>query len=296
MTKTRSVTPSPFGLESPKPGLVSIIIPVKNGERYIERTLKSIRAQTYPNIEIIVVDNFSKDKTPEIAKRYTENFYQKGPERQAQRAFGFEKAKGEFYVAHACDLVLAPTAIQECVDLMKEGWDGVEIDWVPDVTIGYWAKVRRLEMELYMTDQKMFRPNFSRVEEFRLAGGFNLGVTIAGDDYSTKLAFDRIGARCTAAKSRMLHIGEPRFLSDWVRKDVYYGKSLPALWKAEGTRGKMAFAPPLRTYWRNRKILFRAGSKMFFSFIFYRFVRYASGTIGIVIAKTAGWRKEAKEA
>jgi 1,2-diacylglycerol 3-alpha-glucosyltransferase len=54
-------------LEKP---LVSIIIPALNEEKYIEKTLKSVRRQTYPKIEVIVVDNGSTDRTGEIAKKY----------------------------------------------------------------------------------------------------------------------------------------------------------------------------------------------------------------------------------
>ena len=43
--------------------LVSFVIPTYNSEKTIERCLKSISAQTYPNIEIIIVDDFSTDNT-----------------------------------------------------------------------------------------------------------------------------------------------------------------------------------------------------------------------------------------
>ena len=42
--------------------LISVIVPVFRTERYIERCLKSILAQTYPDIEIIVVDDGTDDK------------------------------------------------------------------------------------------------------------------------------------------------------------------------------------------------------------------------------------------
>ncbi|MFH0876438.1 MAG: glycosyltransferase [archaeon] len=48
---------------------VSVIVTTKNEERNIARCLVSVKNQSYPNIEIIVVDNNSSDKTKEIAKR-----------------------------------------------------------------------------------------------------------------------------------------------------------------------------------------------------------------------------------
>jgi len=49
---------------------VSIIIRTKNEDNWLEACLKSIRLQSYKNYEIIIVDNGSKDRTLEIAKKY----------------------------------------------------------------------------------------------------------------------------------------------------------------------------------------------------------------------------------
>ena len=49
---------------------VSIIIPVYNGENYIREAIDSALSQTYKNIEIIVVNDGSKDNTDEICKSY----------------------------------------------------------------------------------------------------------------------------------------------------------------------------------------------------------------------------------
>jgi len=50
--------------------LVSIIIPVKNGERFLRQALDSMIAQTYKNWEMIIVDDASEDQTPRILKEY----------------------------------------------------------------------------------------------------------------------------------------------------------------------------------------------------------------------------------
>ena len=50
--------------------LISVIIPAYNRERYLAEAIESVFAQTYPAIELIVVDDGSIDRTAEVAKRY----------------------------------------------------------------------------------------------------------------------------------------------------------------------------------------------------------------------------------
>lgn len=50
--------------------LISIIIPVYNSEKYLDRCLNSLLEQDYPNIEIILVDNGSSDGSLKICEKY----------------------------------------------------------------------------------------------------------------------------------------------------------------------------------------------------------------------------------
>lgn len=49
---------------------ISVIIPVYNAEKYIRETLDSIIKQSYKNLEIILIDNGSKDRSPDIIQKY----------------------------------------------------------------------------------------------------------------------------------------------------------------------------------------------------------------------------------
>ena len=53
-------------------GLVSIITPVYQAERYIEQTILSVLAQSYQSWEMILVDDCSNDSTASIIKEYAE--------------------------------------------------------------------------------------------------------------------------------------------------------------------------------------------------------------------------------
>lgn len=82
--------------------LVSIILPVYNAERYIERCLVSIIKQTYKPIEIILINDGSTDSSPAVMKKFAfENDCIKYIEKansgvSDSRNLGIEKAKGEY--------------------------------------------------------------------------------------------------------------------------------------------------------------------------------------------------------
>lgn len=51
---------------------ISVIVPIYNVENYLERCLKSIQCQTYQNLEVLLIDDGSSDRSAQIAKRYCE--------------------------------------------------------------------------------------------------------------------------------------------------------------------------------------------------------------------------------
>lgn len=81
---------------------ISVIIPVYNAEKFIERCVNSILYQTFKGIEIILVDDGSTDKSYEICKVIASNnnkvkaYTKKNGGASSARAFGVSKAQGEF--------------------------------------------------------------------------------------------------------------------------------------------------------------------------------------------------------
>jgi glycosyltransferase involved in cell wall biosynthesis len=78
--------------------LVSVIVPVYNGERFLAAALDSIRAQDHRPLEIVVVDDGSDDGTPAIAQARGDVRYERHPHRglAATRNAGVEAARGDF--------------------------------------------------------------------------------------------------------------------------------------------------------------------------------------------------------
>lgn len=96
--------------------LISIIIPAYNEGKYINRCLESLLAQSYKSIEIIVIDDGSSDRTPDIVKKYPVRLFKKnhgGP--GAARNFGAIKAKGSILVFLDADMEFPEEFIGELV-------------------------------------------------------------------------------------------------------------------------------------------------------------------------------------
>jgi glycosyltransferase involved in cell wall biosynthesis len=110
-------------LKSEKTPLVSVIIPAYNYGRYISETIESVLAQTYPNIELIVIDDGSTDNTRDIVKKYSKvkYVYQKNAGVANAMNHGVLISKGKFFICLGADDKLHPTYVSRCVnEILKE--------------------------------------------------------------------------------------------------------------------------------------------------------------------------------
>jgi glycosyltransferase involved in cell wall biosynthesis len=97
-----------------QPGLVSVIMPAHNAERFIAQSIQSVLSQSYPNHETIVVDDGSTDTTLEVLKAFGDKIMvlsqpNGGP--SAARNTGLKAAKGEFIWFLDSDDLLHPDAL-----------------------------------------------------------------------------------------------------------------------------------------------------------------------------------------
>ena len=79
--------------------MISIIIPAYNAEKYIERSINSVLNQSYPDIELIVVNDGSTDRTSKILESYGDKiryFYQENRGVASARNLGIEIANGNY--------------------------------------------------------------------------------------------------------------------------------------------------------------------------------------------------------
>ena len=101
------------------PGLVSIVMPVYNGEQYLRQAIDSVLAQSYPQWELVVVDDGSSDGTSTIIESYTDEriryTYQENRGQAAALNRGLELSCGEFTTTLDADDWLAPNSLQDRV-------------------------------------------------------------------------------------------------------------------------------------------------------------------------------------
>ena len=106
---------------------ISIIVPVYNAERYLDKLVQSVLSQTYEDYELILVDDSSKDNSYSLMKKYQEmdsriKAYTKentGP--GLTRKFGFEKSSGDlFFFVDSDDWITTSDVLREINDLFEK--------------------------------------------------------------------------------------------------------------------------------------------------------------------------------
>jgi len=236
--------------------LVSVVVATKNEEKNIEHCLQSIKNQTFKNIELIIVDNFSEDKTVELAKKYGAIIYFKGNERSAQRNYGAKLAKGKYLIYSDADMILSPTLIEECVT--KCEYDNIDALYVPEriVGIGFWIKVRDFERSFY-TGTVIDAVRFVRKDQFFQVGGFD--ETLVGpEDWDFDRKIRKIGR--TGIACAPLYHNEGKFdLKKYLKKKSYYADGIQKYVKKWGSNDPET-VKQVGIYYRLIGVFFRKGN------------------------------------
>lgn len=235
-----------------KTPLVSVIVTTRNEEKNIVRFLKSVRDQTYGNLEMIVVDNNSTDKTKDIARKYTKNVYNEEPERSAQRNLGVKKSKGEYVIILDADMELSKKVVEDCIrTALAQDYKALVI---PEKTMGmgFIATIRRFEREMYMGDLSIEVARFFSKKVFQEFGGYDLSLT-GPEDYDLPYRISkkyRIGRSHEYIYHHEAALTLPRLLKKrlyYASHGALYAQKHPELIK---TQGNFLFR---KAYFRNWK-------------------------------------------
>ena len=123
-----------------KKPLISIITTVRNGEKSIEKTIKSVINQSYKNIEYIIIDGDSKDNTNKIIRKYKKKIKYLVSKKDKGIYDGFNKgykiAKGDFIGIINSDDVYKKKAIETVVSYINKNKD---IDFIFGSVKKHWG-------------------------------------------------------------------------------------------------------------------------------------------------------------
>jgi len=221
--------------------LVSVVIPTYNSSKTLDACLKSVRRQTYPNVEITVVDNYSRDETRRIAENYGAKILLKGPERSAQMNYGVSNARGKYVLRVDSDMVADYDIIEKCLKLCNEGADAVVLPVLPHLSKcnNFWVNCRMLEQKMIIDDIVNVAPRFLKRSVFLAIGGYDETI-VAWEDYDINDRLLKSGYKVTLLQdSALWHLGEPSSLREVVTRMIKYGKtgSLGLFTKKHGWRG-----------------------------------------------------------
>jgi GT2 family glycosyltransferase len=269
-------TPAPRN----NPPLVSVIIPTRNSEATLARCLESLEEQTYPNLEIIVVDNHSSDHTVGVAQSFKGvRFAHAGPERSSQVNLGSRIASGDYLYRVDSDFVLDPKVIDEAVrKCSQEGFEVIAIHNTSDPNVSYWAGVRKLERDCYVDDNVNIAARFFSRTAFESVGGFDDSM-VASEDFDLHNRLVKAGYKIGRILPVETHIGEPSTLSEVVRKNVFYGTTF-ASFLAQNPGALTRQLSPIRlSYVRHWRDFLRRPS-LIPGFFVYEYVRWASAFFG----------------
>lgn len=215
---------------------VSVIIPAYNEEKVIKDCLKSLGHQRYKDIEVIIVDDGSNDKTIDVVKEYELKlprffrlFRQKHLGAGMARNLGAKNAKGEILVFVDADMVFAEDFIEKLTKPIRKGETIGTFSkeeyvlnknniWSKCWNINCGLPTNRMHTVDYPNTQPVFRAILKK--NFRAVGGF--GAIGYIDDHTLA---DKLGVQAVIAPGAVFYHKNPDSLGEIYRQARWIGKS-----------------------------------------------------------------------
>jgi glycosyltransferase involved in cell wall biosynthesis len=208
---------------------VSFIVPTFNSARTVTACVRSLRSQTHPDIEIVVVDNSSKDDTAARARAAGADLVIiAGPERCAQRNQGAARSRGQIVVFIDSDMVMEPAIASQIASTLESRPElGALI--IPERSFGdgFWTKCRALEKSLYIGNESVEAARAFRREAFESIGGWNVNLT-AAEDWDLDDRIRAIGVKVGRVGAHIWHDEGRLRLRGTFGKKRYYGQWIAA--------------------------------------------------------------------
>jgi glycosyltransferase involved in cell wall biosynthesis len=186
--------------------------------------LLSLKRQTYSNLEVIIVDNYSKDCTKEVAKKYGSTVILFSGPRAKARNVGANVATGNLILSLDSDMQLTMYVIEQCVAQIQADKDAVII---PEQSIGsgFWARCKALEKACYIGDELIEAARFITKASFNDIGGYEAEF-VFGEDWDLHQKLKLSGFSIGRIDAPILHHEGNLSLRGTVLKKFQYGQTL----------------------------------------------------------------------
>jgi glycosyltransferase involved in cell wall biosynthesis len=267
--------------------VVSIVIPTKNSARFLAACLQSVEDQTYPEIEVLVVDGQSADETLSIATQYGATVMQYDPKLAAgifdaphRRNHGASQALGEFVYYVDADMELQPRVVSEAVALCISGAAAVIIA-EDSFGVGIWARAKNLERRCYWGDNTIEAPRFFRKVIWEELGGLDESLGGGGDDWDLHEKLKEKGYLVSRSDAIVLHNEGALRLKDLMKKRFMYGRDSARYLVKRPVAGMRSYFPIRAAYLRHWRLFIGRPSDAF-AFVVMRTAEYASGLMGMI--------------
>ena len=217
---------------------LSAVITTRNEEANIANCIASFDGRR-DDVEVVVVDNASTDRTKEIAASLGAKVLDKGPERSAQRNLGWRTAAADWVVVLDADMMLPRETIDEMLEIAgRRPGDvatGALAYWIPEVRTGTGirTKARNFERSFY---------DGTAIDALRLfhrsvlekTGGYDEDLIAGGEDWELDIRVMATGARCKVLAHHLVHNERTLSFGRLMAKKAYYSKGIAdyqAKWK-----------------------------------------------------------------
>jgi glycosyltransferase involved in cell wall biosynthesis len=260
---------------------VSVIVPTRNSARTLAACLRSIRAQNHGDLEVLVVDNGSTDKTPEIAQGLSDVVLTAGPERSGQRNRGAAAAAGHAFLFVDSDMVLDRDVVADCLHAASGGARAVVI---PEASFGegFWARCKALERSCYIEDAAIEAARFYTREIFEALGGYDEQL-VGGEDWDLHERAKRAGASVGRAAAYIWHDEGQLDLGQLLAKKFRYGKTLGRYARKHPALARSQLGPLRLAFLRHRGRLVRS-PLVTAGIVVMKLAEAGAGIAGLVVA------------
>ena len=211
---------------------LSVVIPTKNEEANIGACLDAFAAFR-SEIELIVVDNSSPDKTRDIAAAKGAKVLVQGPERCAQRNRGWREASGDYVMFVDADMIVPEETTREILGVCAS--HGAL--YIPEVRSGAGLRLKARNFERSFYDGTCIDGlRVIRRDWLEKVGGYDENL-VACEDWDLDRRLLAAGATTAITKGHLVHNEAKQDLGTFLKKKAYYSTSVAAYrakWHGDG--------------------------------------------------------------